>query len=791
MPNEEKSKLAVLNPKEGTKVKEVSEEQKKGKIEKKSDDVKKEAKDKIERAGWRLKTAIDKLNSSKKESERTKKFLKDEYNYESNSAYPPEPGSEDENIENNYLWDEKDAEKEYKDAVKEKHGLETEIVEELKSIDTLDPEMQKKVKHAVQREFIRRAIDTDKINKEAKNIAEKEARILDQNFDSRSSEKKKQILLKTKSITDWIDSFVADYEKIQSSGKSLSPKDIADLVKKNIGLSSFEEKQDLSKFTIPETKKILEDTTMVDTATRIISEKYFGDLITTLGDKIKWEDMPDSIKMRIQLDPDFRMDESGLPNFFREEIEEKRATWREEKRPDESQEAYVKRIQEATGVNEKQMNKIAARVNKGWLSPFVKFLADLLAPIGAMMGWEVWDFWRKYMESNPDATQWDMSDRFVRGAGGGWEVQGSMAGYLFDVNGEITESEKQSVTKIHEAFKKQVKDPIMQEKLLKVLERNAKNNPNFNANQPFLAHDVGTKQAFVYFPDGSVEVCPATHGYAGIGNKEGGGGTSLGSKLLAPWFEGWKLKYRTIVRWLESCNANDEQRLVRVHEWRWPGTKTAGCSGLLTEVAARLKEAVKSAGGGAEEVFNSQSVQSSKSELVDKTQPHFDAKTPEEFLKSIGSNTDKIPAGMKNNNPFNIKWTNSNFQKSILVDAVGPSQNRDQWDPQVVFKSPEAWMASWIRLLLHRHNSNWLKTVHDLIASLPYWWTQDGTSGNRLWTNAANEIAQRMGVGVHNLVNLNDKVVLSSFVKELLSQEQGNASKIYASLITSTINARS
>jgi len=74
----------------------------------------------------------------------------------------------------------------------------------------------------------------------------------------------------------------------------------------------------------------------------------------------------------------------------------------------------------------------------------------------------------------------------------------------------------------------------MQEKLGKMLDRHAKNNPNFRADQPFLAHDVGTRQAFIYFPGGDVEVCPATHGYAGIGNKEGGGGTSLGSKLLTP-----------------------------------------------------------------------------------------------------------------------------------------------------------------------------------------------------------------------------------------------------------------
>ena len=82
-----------------------------------------------------------------------------------------------------------------------------------------------------------------------------------------------------------------------------------------------------------------------------------------------------------------------------------------------------------------------------------------------------------------------------------------MPGYSLDVNGEITETEKQSIQKIHEAFKSKVSDPSMQTKLMNILERHAKNNPNFSADQPFLAHDVGTKQAFVYFPPGEAVVC--------------------------------------------------------------------------------------------------------------------------------------------------------------------------------------------------------------------------------------------------------------------------------------------
>ena len=82
-----------------------------------------------------------------------------------------------------------------------------------------------------------------------------------------------------------------------------------------------------------------------------------------------------------------------------------------------------------------------------------------------------------------------------------------MPGYSLDVNGEITETEKEAVKKIHDAFKSKVTDVAMQEKLLTILERHAKNNPNFSSDQPFLAHDVGTKQGFVFFPPGEAVVC--------------------------------------------------------------------------------------------------------------------------------------------------------------------------------------------------------------------------------------------------------------------------------------------
>lgn len=84
-----------------------------------------------------------------------------------------------------------------------------------------------------------------------------------------------------------------------------------------------------------------------------------------------------------------------------------------------------------------------------------------------------------------------------------------------------------------------------------MLWRNASNNPNFSHEHPFLYHDIGTQQAFIYYPHyppddpnhpdspgeykPGIEICRATHGYGNIGsNRYGSGGTSLGSKELVP-----------------------------------------------------------------------------------------------------------------------------------------------------------------------------------------------------------------------------------------------------------------
>lgn len=67
-------------------------------------------------------------------------------------------------------------------------------------------------------------------------------------------------------------------------------------------------------------------------------------------------------------------------------------------------ETYQNAVQEAiasnAGVSSSTAGDVMRQVSRGNLSPFVRFLADLFAPLGALFGWEVGDFWRRYLHEN-------------------------------------------------------------------------------------------------------------------------------------------------------------------------------------------------------------------------------------------------------------------------------------------------------------------------------------------------------------------------------------------------------
>ena len=121
-----------------------------------------------------------------------------------------------------------------------------------------------------------------------------------------------------------------------------------------------------------------------------------------------------------------------------------------------------------------------------------------------------------------------------------------------------------------------------------------------------------------------------------------------------------------------------------------------------------------------------------------------------------------LPAGLRNNNPGNLKFSNA----VAYAGSLGPSRNLDQGDPQIVFSDPDAGIRASAQLALHKYNSG-MTSANSLIAAKGGW-----TPYN---TGAAANVARTMGLGPNDDLNLNNPANLQSFLRALYIQEQGGA----------------
>jgi hypothetical protein len=117
---------------------------------------------------------------------------------------------------------------------------------------------------------------------------------------------------------------------------------------------------------------------------------------------------------------------------------------------------------------------------------------------------------------------------------------------------------------------------------------------------------------------------------------------------------------------------------------------------------------------------------------------------------------------MRNNNPGNIKY--------VGQAGTTPSANTDQGDPQAVYASPEAGMAAMYDLLRRKYAGGKL-TPAQIIAGNMGW-----TPGN---TQAAQNVADSMGIGVNDDIGMSDPVRAAKFMRALMKQEHGEASNQY------------
>lgn len=147
--------------------------------------------------------------------------------------------------------------------------------------------------------------------------------------------------------------------------------------------------------------------------------------------------------------------------------------------------------------------------------------------------------------------------------------------------------------------------------------------------------------------------------------------------------------------------------------------------------------------------------------------------SPQEFFRDKGVDVSTLPLGMRiSNNPGNIKFSGSAWQKENLYGLEGPSQAKDEGSPQAQFANPLAGMASAVKLAQTKFNAHGLDTVEKIIADPKQGWTPRNTS-------AAANIAAAMGVTPGQKIDLNDAETMGQFMRALITQEHGEAGNLY------------
>ncbi|TNC10824.1 hypothetical protein FF100_21990 [Methylobacterium terricola] len=153
--------------------------------------------------------------------------------------------------------------------------------------------------------------------------------------------------------------------------------------------------------------------------------------------------------------------------------------------------------------------------------------------------------------------------------------------------------------------------------------------------------------------------------------------------------------------------------------------------------------------------------------------------TPEQFLKT--NDVSSFPAGMRNNNPGNLKFSGSDWQKRNYPGMVGPSVNTDEGTPQIVFNSPQAGMQAMSRLIQSKTTSG-MNTVYDLINNKNGWTPTPAGPG------AAANIAKTMGVDPNAKLDFSDPKVFASFQRALITQEHGEKGSLYHPLVDAAVS---
>lgn len=210
-----------------------------------------------------------------------------------------------------------------------------------------------------------------------------------------------------------------EYRKLGTDKQADKKSEITKLAKESLGLENVDSLFDDKNIQEKIIKNIQEKWTRMSgidpekglwPAIAAEQRKTFESYKESMGEKFSLQSLPVDIRQRLIFE-DPALNTSLLKEVYWEDIPDKveREIFRSKReifrqKEDETDSQYTQRAQKdlkkATGLTMAEVSR-----NDIKLSPFIKFLADLLAPFWAMMGWASGDFWRSYLKQKGTPEQ--------------------------------------------------------------------------------------------------------------------------------------------------------------------------------------------------------------------------------------------------------------------------------------------------------------------------------------------------------------------------------------------------
>ncbi len=362
-------------------------------------------------------------------------------------------------------------------------------IKESKSLEVLGDEEKKEI-HT---EILHQSITLSDLSEKQKNDAQKSVTdSLDgdtpekkaQAWKNLSTEKQEEMMLETAGVKKSTETLLTAYEEALRKPENiqdgkLKPEVLSQLAKAHLGSETMSapmtDALTLDVLQNSADKKLREESGM-EIASRVISEKWLQELTDTVWvENLKWSHVPPMVKLQMIGSGKFNYDKKALfeknPQFA--ESLGQAIQWIQQKEW-ESPEDYKKRMQQEYWLDDKAVAEWVQQLasseggsveasgntaNTSNISPFMQFLWDIFATIGAMLPGETWAMCRNYLSKSAGAAasyaesgssgtgrhNGTSGEGIPESTGAPWEVTGELAemGFRWNIMDSIWQWEYQ------------------------------------------------------------------------------------------------------------------------------------------------------------------------------------------------------------------------------------------------------------------------------------------------------------------------------------------------------------